>query len=396
MIHRRTIQKTVRMDNLFDYLEVDHYENALKTLPFDLKVNTPYGFKKIDHVFRTAKQKSVTSYFTNNKTLKTSENHRIMTDTGWKFVKDLTTIDLVETKEGFTRLKNKIEHKPEILYDIAVEDVHCYYSNGILSHNSWFLAALGAHALKMGKTVLHYTLELDDIYVAQRYDCILTGIPFSNLKFNVDRVKKFLEKFEGKLFIKKFPPGTLSLQGLEAHIEKYMIKKGIVPDIVILDYVELLKIPFNNQVSEVRVLGELYKDLKGLAETKNVALWSADQTNRAASDEDVIENSGISNSYAKLFAVDFLMTVSRKMKDKQDKTARVHVSKSRLGPDGLTFPTEMDTDVGLIKIHPPKSEKGKKTQEKMKSDELYDKQYANEKYTQYLNQTRQEPSGDMF
>jgi replicative DNA helicase len=260
---------------------------------------------------------------------------------------------------------------------------------------SWFLAAIGAHALKQGKTVLHYTLELDDIYVAQRYDTILTGIPFGNLKYNIDKVKKSLKKYEGKLFIKEFPPGTLSLQGLESHIDKF-IMNGIVPDIVVLDYVELLKIPFTGNISETKVLGELYKDLRGLAGTKNVAVWSADQSNREGSDEDVIGTNRISNSYAKLFAVDLLATVSRKDKDKQHKTVRVHIAKSRLGPDGITFPGKMDTDIGLIELYAPKSDKGKKTYQEMISDEQYIKRIANDKFRQFVEQNRQEPKEGMF
>jgi len=260
---------------------------------------------------------------------------------------------------------------------------------------SWFLAAIGAHALKMGKTVLHYTLELDDTYVAQRYDAIITGIPFNNLKYNIEKVKKDLSKYQGKLFIKEFPPGTLSLQGLEAHIERF-IMNGVVPDLIVLDYVELLKIDFNTNLGEVKVLGELYKDLRGMAGTKNVALWSADQSNRDGSEEDVIGTNRISNAYSKLFAVDFLMTVSRKEKDKQNKTARVHVPKSRLGPDGLTFPSKVDTEIGLIELYPPQSTKGKKTSNDMVSDEKYLKQVAQDKYLQFAKQDRVEPPDGLF
>lgn len=255
---------------------------------------------------------------------------------------------------------------------------------------SWFLAALGAHALKMGKTVLHYTLELDDVYVGQRYDSILTGIPYNNLKYNIDKIKKTIDQYKGKLFIKEFPPGTLSLQGLESHIDRF-IMNGIVPDLIVLDYVELLKIPFNSNISEVKVLGELYKDLRGMAGTKNVAIWSADQTNRDGSDEDVIGTNKISNSYAKMFAVDFLLTLSRKEKDKQNNTARTHIAKSRLGPDGLTFPTKMDTTIGYIELFPPKSDKGKKVTEEMISDSAHLRQVANDKFQQYANQGRKEP-----
>jgi len=254
---------------------------------------------------------------------------------------------------------------------------------------SWFLANLGAAALKAGKTVLHYTLELDDAYVAQRYDSILTGIQFDDLKYNIPKVQKFLEKYSGKLYIKEFPPGTLSIPMLEAHIDKY-IMNGIVPDLVILDYAELMKIDFNTNLREDKVLGELYKDLRGLAGSKNFALWSADQINRENSTKDVIGNEGVSNSFAKLFAVDFSMTFSRKSKDKVNQTGRIHVSKSRLGPDGMTFPVKTALERGYIEILNGSTESGKKVQNQMISDDDYERQYGLQKFNSLMNRQRTE------
>ena len=47
---------------------------------------------------------------------------------------------------------------------------------------SWMLINIGANAMKAGKTVIHYTLELNQNYVGQRYDSVVTGINAQNLK----------------------------------------------------------------------------------------------------------------------------------------------------------------------------------------------------------------------
>ena len=44
---------------------------------------------------------------------------------------------------------------------------------------SWALVALGAHAVKLGYTVVHYTLELNEKYVGRRYDANFTEISVS-------------------------------------------------------------------------------------------------------------------------------------------------------------------------------------------------------------------------
>lgn len=157
---------------------------------------------------------------------------------------------------------------------------------------SYILCQLGSEALKAGKMVLHYTLELDANYVAKRYDSIFTGITFDDLKYNISKIKKTISRFGGKLVIKEFPPSTLTIQSLETDIDK-MILSGVVPDLVVIDYPELMVIPYNNMMREDKVLGEFYKDLRGLAGRKNFALWGADQTNRCLKlDTKVIIESG--------------------------------------------------------------------------------------------------------
>lgn len=246
---------------------------------------------------------------------------------------------------------------------------------------SWFLSKLGANALKQGKIVLHYTLELRDIYTAKRYDSLLTGIPFDDLSFHVDQVKKTLSKFTGKLFIKHFHPGSLSIHGLESHIEQHKLA-GVKPDVVIIDYPELMKIDFTGDRDD-KVLGQLYTNLRGMAGIHDYSCWIVDQTNRSASDQDVIGNAGISNSYAKIFIADFVATLSRKPKDKVNNTARLHISKNRLGSDGMTFPCKFDTYQALIEIYNENTESGKKTKEDMVSDAEYELQYAQRQYERF-------------
>lgn len=140
----KNVREKIKIKDLFVKLNIKNEENAIEELKFPLKVNTPFGFKKIVTAFRTEKQKTITSYFGNNKTLKTSGKHRLKVNSSWKHVDDINIGELVETETGTTKLISKNEGNEEILYDISVEEVHCYYSNGILSHNSWVLSKLGA------------------------------------------------------------------------------------------------------------------------------------------------------------------------------------------------------------------------------------------------------------
>ena len=284
----RNIREKIKIKDLFEKVGVKDEENALEQIKFPLKVNTPYGFKKIVTAFRTENQKTVTSYFGNNKTLKTSENHRLKVNSQWKHVKDIQIDELVETECGDTKLISKSQGKEEVLYDISVDEVHCYFSNGILSHNSWVLAKLGAEAMKQGKNVLHYTLELNENYVGLRYDACFTGIDFQNIRSNVDAVKKKIAEVPGKLIIKYFPIKTVSAHSLKLHAERIQTL-GTKIDVIIVDYADILRPSQSDRNSNsYSEAGGIYEELRGVAGEMQLPIWTASQSNRCLSVESVV------------------------------------------------------------------------------------------------------------
>jgi hypothetical protein len=354
----RTVQQTVKVKDLFKKLGVNETENSIEEVKFPLKVKTPYGYKKIVTAFRTELQKTVTSYFGNNKTLKTSGKHRLKVNGQWKHVSEINVGELVETEFGTTKLVSKKEGRDEILYDISVDEVHCYYSNGILSHNSWILSKLGTEAMKQGKNVVHFTLELNENYVGLRYDSCFTGIDFQNIRNNIDIVKEKIAGVPGKLVIKYFPIKTVSAHSLKSHCERLALL-GTKIDMIIVDYADILRPSQSdrngNSYSEA---GGIYEELRGVAGELQVPIWSASQSNRAAMDEDIIQANNIADSYRKIMTADFVISLSRKVNDKVSNTARFHIIKNRFGPDGLTFPSKMNASCGHIEIYSENSREG--------------------------------------
>ena len=85
---------------------------------------------------------------------------------------------------------------------------------------SWSLINIGVAAMKQGKTVAHYTLELNEGYVGQRYDAVLSGIAVANLKYNMDDVKKAVQGVRGDLVVKHYPTKTAGVTSLKAHMDK--------------------------------------------------------------------------------------------------------------------------------------------------------------------------------
>tara|TARA_Y100000593_G_scaffold92589_1_gene184742 strand:- start:792 stop:2147 length:1356 start_codon:yes stop_codon:yes gene_type:complete len=244
---------------------------------------------------------------------------------------------------------------------------------------SWVLSSIGSGAIKNGKKVVHYTLELNDAYVGLRYDSVFSGYASQNLKFHKDDVKDKLEELDGDLVIKYYPTKTASVQTLGAHLQR-MFTLGNEVDLVILDYADLLR-DTNKFTKEVRhALGNIYEDLRGLAGEYNIPVWTASQANRSALDEDVIEAQKIAESYAKIMTADFVMSLSRKVGDKIANTGRFHVIKNRFGPDGVTFPAKVNTNNGSIDIYEGNTIDGKEQQGKMDNQDEYVRKQLAQKY----------------
>jgi len=289
----KNVRENIKIKDLFDRLKIKDEENAMEQLKFPLKVNTPFGYKKIVTAFRTEKQKTITSYFGNNKTLKTSGKHRLKVNGSWKFVDEINSGELVETEVGTTKLVSKKEGRDEILYDISVDEVHCYYSNGILSHNSWVLAKLGAEAMKQGKNVLHFTLELNENYVGLRYDSCFTGIDFQNIRNNIDIVKQKISEVPGKLVIKYFPLKTVSAHSLKSHTERLAVL-GTKIDMIVVDYADILRpVHSDRNSNSYSEAGGIYEELRSIAGELQIPIWSASQANRChLVDDQVLTNRG--------------------------------------------------------------------------------------------------------
>lgn len=85
---------------------------------------------------------------------------------------------------------------------------------------SMALAHLGAQAIKAGKSVVHYTLELSEEVTGQRYDSCISGIPLAALFGRKNEVLESISDLPGTLIIKEYPTKTASPNTVRSHIEK--------------------------------------------------------------------------------------------------------------------------------------------------------------------------------
>lgn len=112
--------------------------------PSSLFVKTPTGFSSVQYVSKTVPY-DVWQLQTQNHTLLCADRHIVMdNNNAERTVESLSSIDYIQTDTGNERVISvtKLDIDAENMYDLTLNDeYHVYYTNGIVSHNSWIAGA---------------------------------------------------------------------------------------------------------------------------------------------------------------------------------------------------------------------------------------------------------------
>lgn len=109
-----------------------------------LLADTRYGFKKIEFADVTSYDSEIYEVtLDNGLSIKTSPDHLLFINDSWKKTKDIVVGDICSHKTGKSKIKNValLDYKDD-LFDLQIEEVHEFFANDIVSHNSTLLDAL--------------------------------------------------------------------------------------------------------------------------------------------------------------------------------------------------------------------------------------------------------------
>lgn len=219
------------------------------------------------------------------------------------------------------------------------------------SGKSTILVGLGKAALLQGKTVLHYTFEIDKYEVAEKYDASITGIKIDNLIENKEQVLYKLKKKipqEARLIIKEYPVRGASIQTIKAHLSKLKLK-NIIPDFIIIDQGGNLKSVQKNKEERYN-LADNWLDMKNLAQTYKIPVATAHQANRNAYREEILLPDNIAGCWDLIGTTDFLLTMARNVEQKSAGIGKMYLSKNRRGKDGFILGYFFNGEMGQVDI----------------------------------------------
>jgi len=144
---------------------------------------------------------------------------------------------------------------------------------------------------------------------------------------------------EGNVYIKEFPPSTITPNTIKAFAKKFT-DQGIHLDAIVIDYLNLIHSPIgNNSYERIKNVTE---QVRAISYVFNCPIISATQLNRAGFDQDNPDLATISESIGLAATADVIMSIFQNDEDRDLGIIRLGMMKNRYGPRGMTQAMRID------------------------------------------------------
>jgi len=197
------------------------------------------------------------------------------------------------------------------------------------------LGNIATNMLLADKNVLLISLEMSEFMYAKRISTQLTQIPHSDLKTFTDELKeqvKHIQKnISSNLVIKEYPPKTVTVRQIDSYITKLQ-HKGFKPDIVVIDYINLIQ-PISKNLNSYEYVKEIAEQLRALAFKYKIPFVSATQLNRGAFNTASPGMEGISESIGLAATCDVICSLWQEEEDRELGVINMGMQKNRFGPN---------------------------------------------------------------
>lgn len=244
---------------------------------------------------------------------------------------------------------------------------------------TWFLISTAVNALLQRKKVLHISLELSEEWLKIRYmmnlfalatykeaiqysNAVFTSDSFgniSNINFNklkdvriLNESRDFVERnldilYNPNLIIKEFPSSFLTIRGLKAYLDNLESYYNFIPDIILLDYLDLMSMDVEN----LRIdLGYTALALRGIAQERNVPMVTVAQSNRVAEGKKLLTRNNLAEDFSKVRPASNFITYNQTAMEEKYGLARIYVDKSNNSKEGSIILISQNKSIGQFHI----------------------------------------------
>jgi replicative DNA helicase len=200
---------------------------------------------------------------------------------------------------------------------------------------SIFLGNIAVNVAEQGKTVVVITLEMPEQIYARRVSAKLSKIPVHSFPKVSSDLKDKLYTYKVKhpnsrLIIKEFPPATITPIQLNTYFKK-LKQIGVIPDLIVLDYLNLLTTTIgNNSYEKIKHISE---QVRALTYIYKCPIISATQLNRTGVNQTEPGIETTSESMGTPATADVMVSVWQEDEDYELGIIKMSFVKNRFGPN---------------------------------------------------------------
>lgn len=204
---------------------------------------------------------------------------------------------------------------------------------------SIFLGNIAENIAAQGKTVVVITLEMSELLYAQRISSKITKIPMRQIKDNIPTFRQFIQKKKadnpnGKIYIKEFPPSTVSPKQIAAFLKK-LKQAGEKIDAIVIDYIGLLHTSYGtNSYERIKHICEQVRAFS-YKQLFNCPVISACQLNKSGYSSDNPQMESIGESLGIAATSDVIWSIFQSDEDREMKLIKLGMMKNRFGARGM-------------------------------------------------------------
>jgi replicative DNA helicase len=211
------------------------------------------------------------------------------------------------------------------------------------------LINIARQAVELGQQqVLYITLELSEEIIVDRIDSCFTKIAIGDLEAgdNPKKVRRYMKRLGQELggepiVVKEFPAQTITVRHIEHYIRQ-LERRSFYPGVVIVDYADLLLPEAGLTGDSYEDAGNLYVQLRAMAQRLGILVWTAGQGNRQSLGKKIITMKELADSFKKAMHADVLLALCQTDEEKHRNIARYFMMKNRNGRADMEFPVKTD------------------------------------------------------
>lgn len=197
------------------------------------------------------------------------------------------------------------------------------------SFTLWDFAKL---ASLQGKNVLGITLEVSKDVLSTRLDASVSDVPIDEIDGSIftvlDAIRSARDRrLPGKFILHEYPSGTFRPMDLQNLIDQYK-SDGVKFDVIVIDYLDIMA-P-NRWVNDPQENSRtIWVDCRGIAQTEEVAMLSATQTNREGHKSVTAKAEHAAEDFNKIRTADLVISINATEEEMAKGEARMFFAASR-------------------------------------------------------------------